>query len=954
MPIPPLRLHIQGPSRASHPAAGTPSEPPRRARRGPRKTWWAHWFFRVVAIILAVGAISSVVVVAWVSQALPDPNKLNSRNIAESTKIYARDGSTLLYEIHGDQKRTLINLDEVSPAVKNATISIEDKDFYKHSGVSLRGIFRSILVDVLSGSRAQGGSTITQQLVKNSILTREKSISRKVKEVILSYQIERRFSKDQILKLYFNEIPYGSSAYGIEAAAQTYFGKHAKDLDLPESALLAAMAQAPSYYSPTGNHRDDLISRQQLVLSTMAGEGYISQEQAGQAKAVDILARINPYRDRVVAPHFVFYVRDLLVQKYGALTAERGGLRVVTTLDANMQKIAEEEVAAGAARNDKKGAGNAALVAIDPHTGQILAMVGSRDYFDTAKDGNFNVATAVRNPGSSFKPIVYLTAFTKGYTPDTILFDLKTDFGPDGSGKNFAPNNYDGKEHGPLKMRQTLAGSLNIPAVKTLYLAGIPQTIAVAQKLGYNTIDPAKVGLALAIGGGGIRLLDHVNAFAALANDGSLNPSTPFVRIEDHNGKLLEQYQKKETRAVETQYVRQLVDIMSDNNARAFVFGSRSPLILSNRPVAAKTGTTNDFKDGWTVGFTPSLAAGVWVGNNNNAPMKSGQDGVVVAGPIWHAFMERALKGTPVEQFKKPAPSTAKKPILLGRLQGDTTVSVDAATGKKIPDSCLAEWPASAVKEVKVKDVHTILWYLSKDDPNGAAPTRPQDDPMFVRWEKPIQEWAKKNNYVTKAPDEESCSLMPDPQAPAIFFSAPNDRATVSATSITVTATARNFTPVSGVQFSLDGSVVASAPTAPYSVSLDLAGVSNGFHTITATGVDAAGAPHAASITVNVLSQAATTAYFISPSSKATVASGSFPQSVSVYAYDSSGVSTVTLYIENPDGTTAVVDQASTPSDSTVALSWSTTPPGSYKLFFIIKTKKNKSLQSDKLPVTVT
>ena len=911
---------------------------------------------RIGILVTLIGIIAVVGMVAWVSQDLPDPNKINSRVVAQSTKIYARDGSTLLYEVHGDQRRTVVELADISTYVKQATLSIEDKDFYKHKGFSLRGLLRAIFVDILSGRKAQGGSTITQQLVKNSILTNEKSYIRKAKEIILSYQIEQRFSKDQILKLYFNEIPYGSSNYGIEAAAQAYFNKHAKDLDLAESSLLAAMVQAPTYYNPNGIHRQDLINRQHVVLNEMVKGNYITRAQADEAEAVDIAKRINPIRDRVVAPHFVFTVRDQLVQKYGDALVESGGLRVVTTLDPKLQTIAEEEVAAGAKKNETKyRAGNAALVAADPKTGQVLAMVGSRDFFDTAHDGNFNVATAVRNPGSSFKPIVYLTAFTKGYSPDTLLFDLKTNFGPDGSGKDFVPNNYDFKEHGPLKMRQTLAGSLNIPAVKTLYLAGIPSTLDLADQLGYTTIDRDKVGLALAIGGGGVKLIEHVEAFAALANDGVRNPMSMVLRVEDKNGKVLEQYKAQPTRAVAAEPVHQLVDIMTDNNARAYMFGARNSLTLGSRPVAAKTGTTNDNRDGWTMGFTPSLAAGVWVGNNDYSPMKSGSDGVVVAAPIWHNFMDRALKDKPIERFTKPKATKSAKPILLGQLPGNVPISVDAETGKQIPDSCLAAWPAQFVQQKTIKEVHDILYYVNKDDPNGAVPTDPTKDPMFTRWETPVQAWAKKNGYVSTNPGFESCSLRSGGAigGPDISFTSPTANNTVTGTSLTATVDVAAPAGVTSVQYTLDTTVVVSATSAPYSATVDLSGLSSGFHTLLATVTDAAGATATASVRFNLLPGAVATVYIVSPAPQEKIPAASFPHAVQLIAYDPEGVVNVTLLTKNTDGSTTVLNSVDNPGDQNISLSWATTDPGKYQLIATMKNKKGTVTTSDTVTVTV-
>ncbi len=958
MPILPPPKSLGGRATESRVVGG--SRLPRRAFPGRRSSAgrWRRFLLRLAVVVVLLGVFGAVGAVAWVSQDLPDPNKLNTRVVAQSTKIYARDGTTLLYNIHGDQRRTLITLDDVSPFIKQATLSIEDKNFYKHRGVSLRGILRAIFVDLLSGKKAQGGSTITQQLVKNSILTRDKSYVRKAKEIILAYQMEQRFSKDQILKLYFNEIPYGSSAYGVEAAAETYFNKHAKDLDLAESALLAAMVQAPSYYSPNGLHRQELLSRQRLVLSEMVKGGSINQGQADGAKAIDVLKRVSPYRDRIIAPHFVFTVRDQLAQKYGDALVEQGGLRVVTTLDPKLQTIAEEEVAAGAEKNEKKrGADNAGLVAVDPRTGQVLAMVGSRDFFDTEHDGNFNVATAVRNPGSSFKPVVYLTAFTRGYSPDTLLFDLKTNFGPDGSGKDFIPNNYNFKEHGPLKMRQTLAGSLNIPAVKTLYLAGIDNVVDLADRLGYTTIDRSRVGLALAIGGGGVKLLEHVSAFATLANDGVRNPVSLLLRVEDKNGRVLEQYKQQSSRVVNADNVHQLESVMSDNGARAFIFGSKNHLTLSGRPVAAKTGTTNDNRDGWTLGFTPSLAAGVWVGNNDYSPMKPGSDGVIVAAPIWNAFMERALKGKPAESFPKPPKKTSTKPILLGQLPSEVPVSVDSQTGKQIPDSCLAEWPAEFVRRKLIKEVHDILYYISRDDPNGPAPTNPESDPMFPRWEKPVQEWARKNGFIAASPGFENCSLRVGGSGAAITVSitSPAPESTITATSLPVVVTVSSTTAVVSVQYAIDGAAVTTSTVEPFSATLDVSALNNGFHALRATVTDSSGSSAAAEVRFNLLvgGSAVPTVYFWSPAPHETIAAGDFPRAVRLAIFDPGGVANVTLSLQPAGGPTTVLDSQDNPATSTISLSWPTTAAGQYELLATIKNKKGRLTQSDLLPVVV-
>ena len=435
-------------------------------------------------IILALLIVGGGVAVALTLRHIPAPEELFAQHIVQSTKIYDRTGAVLLYEIHGEIKRTVVPLREVPASARNATVATEDASFYSHGGVDFRGILRAIFVDVTSGAFRQGGSTITQQLVKQALLGNERTLVRKFKEAILAIYFDARLNKDTILDLYLNQIPYGSNAYGIEAAAQTFFGKHARDLSIAESAILAGLPRAPSYYSPYGQHKDELLKRKNYIIDRMRNLGYISPEEANQAKNSQL--KFLPATKNIRAPHFVMYVRDYLIQTYGEDVVNEGGLTVTTTLDWKLQGEAEKIVAAGAEKNEKLiKAHNMALVAIDPKSGDILAMVGSRDYFDIDRDGNYNIATASRQPGSAFKPFVYATAFRKGFTPDTVLFDVPTEFNPlctpDGvprdsrvSAKDcYHPENYDEKFRGPVTLRTAIAQSINVPSVKVLYLAGI-------------------------------------------------------------------------------------------------------------------------------------------------------------------------------------------------------------------------------------------------------------------------------------------------------------------------------------------------------------------------------------------------------------------------------------------------------------------------------------------------
>ncbi|MFA6588404.1 MAG: transglycosylase domain-containing protein [Patescibacteria group bacterium] len=824
-----------------------------------KKPWNKKRVWKTLGFVAVFGFLACIIIVigafAWISRDLPDPNKIKDRAVAQSTKIFARDGATLLYDVHGDIKRTLIKLSDIPLTAQQATISLEDQEFYKHGGISLKGLIRSVLVDIFSGSKSQGGSTITQQFVKNSILTTEKKFTRKIKEIVLAYEIEKKFKKDEILQLYFNEIPYGSNIYGIEAASQTFFDKPAKELSLSEGALLAAITQRPTYLSPYGNHTDALIARQQYGLKQMYEQGYITKTELDGALAVDILKRIKPKREQMRAPHFVMMVKEQLADRYGEAVLEKGGLKVVTTLDWDKQEVAEKTITDLVAKNEKKyNAENAAMVAIDPKTGQVLSLVGSRDYFDTAHDGNVNVAIRERNPGSSFKPVVYATAFNQGYSPDTMIFDLITNFG---GSPAYIPKDYDGGERGPVTMRKALAGSLNIPAVKTLYLAGIPNVIDMARKLGYTTLtEPDRYGLALALGAGGAKLIEHTNAFATFAANGTHRPIATIMKVEDKNGKILEQFKDQPEEVISKDVVASLLSVLTDNEARSFIFGSRSPLVLPDRTVFAKTGTTNDWRDGWAIGGTPSLVAGFWAGNNDYSPMAKGADGVFVAAPGWNQYLKQVLKGTKREGYPKPPENKADKPVLQGKLTADTPVVIDRVTGKKIPDACKATYPTAFVAEVLVKEVHEILQYVQKENPNGPAPENPSADPQYTRWETPVQKWAKSKGYTATSPDLGDCNLRDPGAMPTVSIVSPTLNQTVNATPMAVSAATNGPRPINKIIYSVDDKVLGESNIGPgYSANLDLTGFESGFHTLAAQVIDNVENSGTSSLTFNYLIQ---------------------------------------------------------------------------------------------------
>ncbi len=790
---------------------------------------------KILRVILYLGAIFLLVgslTFAVVSLSLPDPNKLNDRTVAQSTKIYARDGNTLLYEVHGEAKRTLVNLSDIPDYAKQASIAIEDKNFYKNPGVDWKGILRSIFVDITHVSASQGGSTITQQFVRNAILTREKTFTRKIKEIVLAIEIGQKFSKNDILKLYLNEIPYGRNAYGIEAASQTYFGKHAKDLTLAESAYLAALPQAPTYYN---TNPEKLEARKNLVLDQMFDQGYISQERHDQAKAEKV--SFSKIKDAILAPHFVLYVENLLAQKYGEKTLEEGGLKVTTTLDWNMQQAAEKAVTDGVAKNEKYNhASNAGLVAIDPKTGQILAMVGSRDYFDDAHDGQVNVTLAERQPGSSFKPYVYATAFKQGMSPATMLVDVKTDFGTY-AGKDYAPDNYDGQNHGIVNIRKALAGSLNIPAVKTLALVGVQNAIDTAKDMGITSdINTDRCGLSLVLGGCEVKLLDHVSAFGVLANGGVRQDQTPILKVEDSGGKTLDEYQDKlGDQVLDPQIAYELVSIMTDNDARSFIFGPNSPLILPDRVVAAKTGTTQAWRDGWTLGFTPSLVAGVWAGNNDYTPMRQGADGVVVAAPIWNQFMREALKNTTPEQFLEPS--------------GIQHLVVDAISGKlptEYTPSTKTEVFASFALPKDFDNVHVAVKvnkYNGKKANNLTSPDAVEtrvytvihsEMPDNPNWEGAVQAWAALNGYNYPPTEEDDGSTTPSGNFgfSSLNFITPANNQVIKNLPFFVQVSPNGIAPTS-IDLTVNGNFVGTRNSAPYGFTVNQ--LNNGVSVLTAT-----------------------------------------------------------------------------------------------------------------------
>lgn len=777
---------------------------------------------------LGAGIILISLFVLWISTfQLPTLDSFQERKVSQSTKIYDRTGEILLYDVYQNIRRTVVPFDQISQHIKDATLSIEDKDFYNHGGVKPSSFVRAIFANLKTMQFSQGGSTITQQVVKNSLLTGEKSITRKVKEWVLAIKLEKILTKEEIFSMYLNEIPYGGSIYGVEEASNEFFGKKASDLTIAESAYLASLPKAPSYYSPYKN-RSALDDRKNLVLKEMFANKYITEDDYKKAK--DEVVIFKPQEGGgIKAPHFVMFVKDLLEKKYGEQVLEEGGFKVITTLDYKLQEMMEEESKKYALDNAKNHqAENIAEVAIDPKTGQILSMVGSRDYFDKQIDGNFNVALAHRQPGSAFKPFAYATAFMKGYTPDTVLFDVKTQFSTtckkdDPSSLNgcYSPQDYDGKFRGPMSMRDALGQSINIPAIKTLYLAGIKDVLRLAKDMGITSLTNAdQYGLTLVLGGGEVSLLDMTSAYGVFANNGVRYPYQPILEVQRRDGGVVEKIENNPTNVLPEDIALQISDVLSDDAARAPIFGVHSHLYISNRQVAVKTGTTNDYKDAWIIGYTPSLVVGAWVGNNNNTPMDKKVAGYIIA-PFWNTVMKKALETYPNETFKKPYDQdlTDLKPIFRGKWQGGTSYGIDTISGKLATEYT----PAETRDEIVVGDPHSILYWVDKNDPRGAAPQNPDNDPQYESWEYGVQKWLKDNNIQkvdeSDVPTDFDNVHVPG-KMPEISIENPEKNKTYDGNKkITTSIEYTNHYPITKVEYYVNENFAGSSTASPFTFS---------------------------------------------------------------------------------------------------------------------------------------
>ncbi|NCS32494.1 PBP1A family penicillin-binding protein [bacterium] len=818
----------------------------------------------ITLFIIFLGATGSVAVIAIFSKDLPSPDKLSDRDIPQSTKIYSNDG-VLLYEIFGDERRTLVTLEDIPEELKQATIAVEDSEFYSHPGFDVMGILRAASV-IVQGEGVQGGSTLTQQVVKNTLLTPERTIARKIKEFILSIELERKYSKDEILQMYFNESPYGGQAWGVGAASEMYFGKHVRDLSLAESTYIAGLPQGPSLYSPCGAYPENAVVRQEMVLNAMIKNGYLTEEQKTEVLDTKLSVLCTGYgQDSIKAPHFVMYVKSILTQMFGEKMVEQGGLRVTTSLDWSTQQIAQEEVEKQIANlaAAHANASNAGVISTDPKTGEILAMVGSVDYFDQEHDGNVNVILSERQPGSSIKPLVYLTAFTLGYSPATFVSDIRTCF-PGGAGQpDYCPVNWDGKYWGPMDIRTALSNSRNIPAVKTLQAVGMQNMIDLAHQLGITTLnDLDRYGLSLALGGGEVRPLDMAQVFSVFANMGEKVPLKAILHVEDSNGTVLFENTVSAQRIVDPGYVYLLNDVLSDSSERKRTFGNSFEI---GRTIATKTGTTNDNKDAWTVGYTPDFVTVVWVGNFDNEPM-NGIQGSTGATPIMKGVVTRALQGVPSKSWDRPENVSVRRVDSLSGLipqEGRTFPTNEDIFFKGTEPTQIDDF--HVVAQVCTADNNKLATDFHKDKGLSAERTFTVLKEISSNWQPFTNEWMdglRSDGY--GAPPTEYCDITIEGKpadGPVLEVSTPQDSSTVTLESGTATipvhVTAYTSERITKVDFYWDAVLLGTVTSEPYTYNIDLSSLSsearsNGSHQITVHGFDSTGSTSSVYVTVNL------------------------------------------------------------------------------------------------------
>lgn len=784
-----------------------------------------------------LGIFVFIIIFAWITKDLPQPGKVVRRE-GFSTQVVDREGRQL-YDVYGEERRDPISFNQISEYLRQATIATEDKDFYKHAGFDPMTPLRMVYNYVFRRGRVVGGSTLTQQLVKNVLLTSDRTPIRKFKELILSMQIERQFTKDQILEMYLNEVPYGGNAAGVEAASKLYFNKDASQLSLVESAILAGLPQRPSAYSPySGKKTDDGVDlwkwRALGVLRRMREDGYISEELEKNAIAEMDSVIFQQQSTSIKAPHFVFYVKDQLEEMFGPEIVENGGLKVYTTLDLQMQNVAQDIVKEEIEKVKDFHITNGSALVMDPQTGEILTMIGSKDYFATDTDGKFNVAVnGLRQPGSSIKPVTYLAAIKKGYSPATMLIDVQTTFQANDKMKPYEPKNYDGKYRGPVSLRNSLGSSLNTTAVKTLANVGVPNMLQLAYDMGFPTLEPTEknlqnFGLAVTLGGGEVHLIDTVSAYSAFANGGTKVEPVSILKVEDHEGKVLYEYKPVTGKRVMTSGEAFLInDILSDNSARLLAFGANS-LLNTGKPIAVKTGTTNDQKDNWTIGWSKNTMVGVWVGNNDNTAMTKVASGVTGASPIWRRIMNLSLEEgreapawevpDDIEQVEVDQVSgypmhdgypTKKDYVIKGTLPSlpdpiHAKLKLCRGQNKLAPETRIAQGDYEEKEYIVLKENDPV----SQDGKN--------------RWQEAINAWAAGQSDEKYKPPTEYCN---DHQTGDELFTKvtkPSDQANLSESNVEIEVDAVGINGINHVEIWVNGSKRETLTDRPYKTTLNL------------------------------------------------------------------------------------------------------------------------------------
>jgi penicillin-binding protein 1C len=821
-----------------------------------------------------------VVTLAIFSRDLPNPNTLLERSEELSTKITDRSGEPI-YEVYGEKHRVLAKLQEVSPDLVHATLSVEDSNFYQHQGVSLKGMLRAVKNMIFGGS-LQSGSTLTQQVVKNALLTQDQTVSRKLKELVLSLQLENRYSKDEILQMYLNETPYGGQNYGVFTASKAYFNKLPNELTLAESAFIAGLPQSPSRYSPFSSDPSRGIERKNYVLYLMNERGwldgkgirhFITKEEYDSASAQEL--KFQPSAASFKAPHFVFYVREYLADLLGENVIEQTGLQVKTTLDLKyqdeVQKIVKDEV--DAAKN--LNVGNGSVVAVDPKTGQILAMVGSKDYFAPSEpagctsgitgegsctfEPNLNVSLAKRQPGSSIKPLTYATMLEQGYSIAFPFLDVPTVFrGADG-GKDYKPVNYDGKFRGVVPMRRALGNSLNIPAVKAVQIVGVENMIKQAKKMGITTFGNVnQYGPAITLGGGETRLLEMTGAYSVFASGGLYRAPTPILEIKDAKGNVIYSYRDNGGERALSEEVSYLIsDILSDDGARADAFGANSLLNIGGQEVAVKTGTTDDKRDNYAMGYTKDIVIGTWVGNNNNDPMRNIASGISGATPIWRKAMLAFIKGKPANFFD---PVKNVKKVEVDKLTGMLPYGEHDKKG---------EWFVSGSEPTSVSPWYKRLKICEADgriandacDEADDTETKTFIDIQAERteWQDDVDNWVSENY---KDQDEYFAPKMTselhfdgddaEKENPVVAIVNKADGQEVPL-GFRVSAEVSSAEDIEKVRFYIDGNEVGSDKSAPYGHNFELNASQVGLHEFKAKATDKDGRDGETTIKLNVV-----------------------------------------------------------------------------------------------------